>query len=55
MTTETQKIETLEQLLNSVEFNEMFDFEAEEKEIKETGWSYNELKSFGKQLAKKIK
>jgi hypothetical protein len=55
MKTETQKIETLEEILNSLEFNELFNMEAEEKEIKASGWNYKELNSFGKQLAKKIK
>jgi hypothetical protein len=47
-------INNINDILNSKEFNEMFDFEAEKKEITEAGWTYEEITSFGKQLAKKI-
>ena len=48
-----QEIE-LNEILNSDLFNDLFDFEAEKKEITEAGWNYIELKSFAKQLSKKI-
>ena len=41
-------------ILNSKEFNEMFDFENEQKEIENAGWNLKECISFGKQLSKKI-
>ena len=47
-------INNINDILNSKEFNEMFDFEAEKKEITDAGWTYEEITSFGKQLAKKI-
>jgi hypothetical protein len=45
----------LNDILNSDSFNNLFDFEAEKKEIVEAGWTYKELQSFAKQLSKKIK
>ena len=55
MDTKTVKqMETINQILESEEFNEMFDFEAEKKEIELAGWTLNELTSFGKQLSKQI-
>lgn len=50
----TKNIE-LENILNSEEFNTMFDFAEEVTEITNAGWSYKELVSFGTQLSKKIK
>jgi len=49
-----QKMETINDILDSKEFNEMFDFETEQKEIKEAGWTYEEIQKFGKELSKKI-
>jgi hypothetical protein len=46
---------TLDSILDSKEFNSMFNIELEIQEINQAGWSYNELNYFGKQLAKKIK
>jgi hypothetical protein len=46
---------SLEQILNSKEFNELFDWEAEKKEIESAGWNYKQTLNFGKQLGKKIK
>lgn len=47
-------METLEQLLDSAEFNNFFNVEDEKKEIEQSGWTYEKLISFGKQLSKKI-
>jgi len=47
-------METINEILDSKEFNEMFDFETEQKEIKEAGWSYEEIRKFGTDLAKQI-
>lgn len=44
----------LDLILNSEDFNLMFDFESEKKEIESAGWTLNELTSFGKQLSKKL-
>lgn len=49
-----ETMENLNEILDSKEFNEMFDFETEQKEIKEAGWSYEEIQKFGTDLAKKI-
>jgi hypothetical protein len=49
-----KEILTIEDILNSAEFNEMFDFESEKKEIELSGWNYSELMKFAKQLAKQI-
>ena len=48
------KMETINDILDSKEFNEMFDFETEQKEIKEAGWTYEEIQKFGQELSKKI-
>jgi hypothetical protein len=45
----------LENILNSDEFNAMFNIADEQAEIANAGWSYKELASFGNQLAKQIK
>jgi len=45
----------LDKILDSEEFNAMYDFEAEKKEIEEAGWTYTELFEFGKAIAKAIK
>lgn len=47
-------MKTINEILESKEFNEMFDFEKEQKEIKEAGWTYEEIQKLGKILAKKI-
>jgi tRNA U34 5-methylaminomethyl-2-thiouridine-forming methyltransferase MnmC len=47
-------IESINDILDSEEFNNFFDFEAEKKEIEAAGWSYEEITSFARQLAKKI-
>jgi hypothetical protein len=47
-------MENLNELLDSKEFNEMFDFETEKKEVEQTGWNYSEMISFGEQLSKLI-
>jgi hypothetical protein len=44
----------LDLILNSEDFNLMFDFETEKKEIESNGWNYTELANFGKQLSKQI-
>jgi len=48
-------METLNEILESKEFNEMFDFENEKKEVEAAGWNYAELVNFGQQLGKLIK
>jgi hypothetical protein len=48
-------MKTLNEILDSKEFNEMFDFETEKKEIEAAGWSYEETQKFAKGLSKKIK
>jgi hypothetical protein len=45
-------MKTIDEILNSKEFNALFDFETEKKEIEKAGWNYNELRKFGKELAK---
>jgi hypothetical protein len=45
-------METLNNILDSKEFNEMFDFETEKKEIELAGWSYEETLKFAKELSK---
>jgi hypothetical protein len=47
------KMETLDQILDSKEFNEMFDFEAEKREVEEAGWNYADLIKFAQFLATK--
>jgi len=47
-------MKNINDILESKEFNEMFDFETEKKEVKKSGWSYKELQKFGKELSKKI-
>ncbi len=48
-------METLNDILESKEFNEMFDFENEKKEVEVAGWNYSELGNFGQQLGNLIK
>lgn len=47
-------MKTINDILDSKEFNDMFDFESEQKEIKEANWSYQELRKFGLDLSKQI-
>jgi hypothetical protein len=47
-------METLNDILNSEEFNKMFDFETEKKEIESAGWNYQETINFGTELSKQI-
>lgn len=47
-------MDAINEILESKEFNAMFDFEAEQKEIESAGWTYEEIQNYGKQLAKKI-
>jgi tRNA U34 5-methylaminomethyl-2-thiouridine-forming methyltransferase MnmC len=51
----TNKMKNLNDILNSAEFESMFKLETEKKELAEAGWNYEELRNFGKQIAKKIK
>jgi hypothetical protein len=46
-------METLDEILDSKEFNEMFDFEAEKREVEEAGWNYADLIKFAQFLATK--
>jgi hypothetical protein len=48
------KIQNINDILNSQEFNLMFDFENEQKEIEQAGWTIQECVSFAEQLSKKI-
>ena len=48
-------MKNLNDILNSAEFESMFKLETEKKELAEAGWNYEELRNFGKQIAKKIK
>lgn len=48
-------MKNLNDILNSAEFETMFNLKTEKKELAEAGWNYEELRNFGKQIAKKIK
>jgi hypothetical protein len=50
----TENFKTIDDILESEFFNQMFDFETEKKEIEQAGWNYNELRKFGQELSKKI-
>jgi hypothetical protein len=50
----TENFKTIDDILESEFFNQMFDFETEKKEIEQAGWNYNELRKFGLELSKKI-
>ena len=50
----TENFKTIDDILESEFFNQMFDFETEKKEIEQAGWNYNELRKFGHELSKKI-
>lgn len=43
-------MKNLNDILESKEFNEMFDFETERKELEESGWTLEEVRSFAKHL-----
>lgn len=43
---------TIDEILDSKEFNEMFDFESEKKELEESGWTIDEARKFAKFLSK---
>jgi hypothetical protein len=45
-------MENLDQILESKEFNEMFDFEAEKQEIENAGWTLEEARKFAQFLIK---
>ena len=44
--------ETIVDILNSPEFNEMFDFETEKKELEASGWSYQDIQEMAKFVIK---
>lgn len=48
----TQEIKTIENILDSKEFNEMFDFQTEQKELEEDGWTIEEARKFAQFLIK---
>jgi hypothetical protein len=43
---------TLNEILESKEFNEMFDFEQEQKDLENDGWTLEEARKFAKYLIK---
>jgi hypothetical protein len=45
-------MENLNEILDSKEFNEMFNFYQEIKELKNDGWELSEVLNFGKSLNK---
>lgn len=47
-------MENINEILDSKEFNEMFDLEQERKEIEEAGWTYKEIEAFAKGMVKQI-
>jgi len=51
----TSKIKTMDDILESDFFNQMFDLETEKKEIEQSGWNYSELRKFGLELSKQLK
>jgi hypothetical protein len=48
----TEKMENLNDILESKEFNEMFNFDNEIEELKKDGWELNEVLNFAKSLNK---
>lgn len=46
------EINTIEDILNSNEFNALFDVEAEKKEIEQSGWTIEEARKFAQFLIK---
>lgn len=56
MTTQnTKKIETIEDIIFSNDFNLIFDIEAEIKEIEAAGWTLENCLDFGAQMSKQLK
>jgi hypothetical protein len=49
-----KEIKTIEDIFNSEEFNLIFDIDSEKKEIETSGWNYNELINFSKELSKQL-
>ena len=49
------EIKNLDEILNSEEFNQMFDFESEKKEIESAGWNMKELIEFAKSITQSKK
>lgn len=49
----TNGMNTLDDILNSEEFNNMFDIEKEQEELKEAGWTYEEIKEVAKAATSK--
>ena len=45
-------MENLNDILDSKEFNQMFDFDQEIKELKNDGWELSEVLNFAKSLNK---
>jgi len=43
----------IEEILDSAEFNDMFNIELEIQELAQIGWTMNEVMSFAKSMAKK--
>jgi hypothetical protein len=50
----TLEIKTMDDILESDFFNQMFDLETEKKEIEQAGWNYSELRKFGLELSKQL-
>jgi hypothetical protein len=50
----TENFKTIDDILESEFFNQMFDLENEIKEIEQAGWNYIELRKFGLELSKQI-
>ena len=48
-------MKNLNDILDSNEFEIIFNMEDEKKEVELSGWKYEELMNFGKDLAKQIK
>ena len=43
----------IEEILDSAEFNDMFNIELEIQELAQSGWTMSEVMSFAKSMAKK--
>lgn len=43
---------TIDEILDSKEFNEMFDFDTEKKELESAGWTYAEIQEMAKFIIK---
>jgi hypothetical protein len=44
----TNQINSINDILESKEFNQLFDIETEQKELQEAGWTYSEIAEFAK-------